>query len=388
MRPAAKRPILFLDIDGVLMSGRAWLMPSNRALRARTKEMPGWEAGKEIGRAALFDPCAVALVIEVCDATDARLVVSSGWRYTVGVAETRAKLLEQGIHERLFHEDWTCSLQRHGSPDKYVDIQNWIEGHGAQAPGSWLVLDDEPLATPDPTLLVDDMEGLGAHDAAAAIRYFGAVSSTLGMTRLADEDIPTEVRSAFSGRWIEACQWLEGADNGDRRGQRPSALLARGDREEALRRLPGSANAPRRAQASDGALPGRGAGPQRPRQGQGHTNLEDVVGSEGAAHLQAFATAAARALPGAVEQVVLLLPVRHAADFPHQVAVVLRIELRSQDEERANLREVHAKLEKAALPATMEGHAVTVYIVPSHSKHWLPQQFLEQSIAIDAGTGS
>lgn len=46
-------------------------------------------------------------------------------------------------------------------------------------------------------------------------------------------------------------------------------------------------------------------------------NLEDAVGSEGAAHLQAFATAAARALPGVVEQVALLLPVRHASDFPH-----------------------------------------------------------------------
>lgn len=47
-----------------------------------------------------------------------------------------------------------------------------------------------------------------------------------------------------------------------------------------------------------------------------------------------------------------------------------------------------AELNKAALPATVEGHAITIYIVPSHSKHWLPQQFLEQSIVIDAGTES
>ena len=32
-------------------------------------------------------------------------------------------------------------------------------------PGSWLILDDEPHATPDPTLLLDSMEGLGARDA-------------------------------------------------------------------------------------------------------------------------------------------------------------------------------------------------------------------------------
>lgn len=238
MSPAAKHPILFLDIDGVLLSGRACLMAENIALRARTASMVPRDAFSEIGRAALFDPCAIALVIEICEATDARLVVSSGWRYTIGVAETRAKLLEHGIEDRLFHEDWACSLQRHGPPHKYVDIQNWIEGHGAREPGSWLVIDDEPHATPQPTLLVDGIEGLCVRDAAAAVRYFGAVSAKLGMTQLADGDIPTEVRRAFNGRWIEACQWLEGADSGDRRDQRPSALLARGHREEALRRLP------------------------------------------------------------------------------------------------------------------------------------------------------
>jgi hypothetical protein len=238
VRSAAEPPILFLEIDGVLLSGRAWLMPRNRALRAWTATMKPRDAFSEVGRDAVFDPCAIALLVQICEATGARLVVSSGWRYTVGVAETRAKLVEQGVGENLFHENWACPHQRHGQPDKYVDIQNWLEGHGAREPGSWLVLDDEPGATPDPTLLLDSMEGLGVRGAAAAIRYFGAVSGALGMVPLLEEDIPAAVIKTFSGHWIGACRWLEGANAAPSSRPSPSRLLALGKREEALRRLP------------------------------------------------------------------------------------------------------------------------------------------------------
>jgi hypothetical protein len=103
-----------------------------------------------------------------------------------------------------------------------------------------LVLDDEPGATPNPTLLVDGMEGLGVRDAAAAVRYFGAVNSALGMVQLPEEDIPDAVNKAFSGRWIEACRWLEGANAAPSGQASPARLLALGKREEALRRVPGA----------------------------------------------------------------------------------------------------------------------------------------------------
>jgi ribonucleotide monophosphatase NagD (HAD superfamily) len=34
--------VLFLDIDGVLLSGRAWLMPANQDLQARSAGLPRW----------------------------------------------------------------------------------------------------------------------------------------------------------------------------------------------------------------------------------------------------------------------------------------------------------------------------------------------------------
>jgi len=125
-------PILFLDIDGVLLSGRAWMLPSNRLLKERAADLSRRQALDLLGREATFDACAVALAVRVCAATGAHIVVSSSWRYTVGLEGTRAKLLHQGIPAHLLHPDWACPMIRHGSPSKGADISNWLEEHGIQ----------------------------------------------------------------------------------------------------------------------------------------------------------------------------------------------------------------------------------------------------------------
>jgi hypothetical protein len=116
--------------------------------------------------------------------------------------------------------------------------------------------------------------------------------------------------------------------------------------------------------------------------------LEEAIGPIGAALLRDFAGAAAKAFPGLVEQVVLLLPVHPDPDFPHQVVVILRMELCTQEEERAALRKAHAELERAALPATMEGHAITVYVVPSYARDWVSRHFPDRAIAVEVGKES
>ncbi|MCO6415867.1 hypothetical protein JYK14_06715 [Siccirubricoccus sp. KC 17139] len=113
--------------------------------------------------------------------------------------------------------------------------------------------------------------------------------------------------------------------------------------------------------------------------------LEGAIGPIGAAHLRGFASAAAKAFPGLVEQVVLLLPVHPDPDFPHQVAVILRMEPCTQEEEKAVLRKAHTAFGRAALPATMEGHAITVYVVPSYARDWVSQHFPDRAIAVEVG---
>ncbi|MBB5694426.1 hypothetical protein [Muricoccus pecuniae] len=116
--------------------------------------------------------------------------------------------------------------------------------------------------------------------------------------------------------------------------------------------------------------------------------LEEAVGSVGAACLRDFASAAAKAFPGQIEQVVLLLPVHPASDFPHQVAVILQLEPRVQEDEKALLRKAHAAFDRAALPVTMEGHALTVYVVPSYAQDWVSQHFPDRAVAVEVPQGN
>ncbi|MFC3125121.1 HAD domain-containing protein [Pseudoroseomonas globiformis] len=228
-------PILFLDIDGVLLSGRAWLLPTNQRLQAAAAKLTRSQATELIGRDAAFDACAVALVCRICEASGARVVIASSWRYTVGYEQTRVKLLEQGLPEVLFHKDWACPMARFSTPEKGPDISFWLDEHGGARARPWIVLDDEEVV-PGATLKVDGLEGLSASDAAAAVRYLGGTDAGLGVRPLPEGDM-RHVVEEFSGHRVEACRWLEGAGGRETRRRRPSALLDGAERQAALRDL-------------------------------------------------------------------------------------------------------------------------------------------------------
>ncbi|WBV42558.1 hypothetical protein [Pseudoroseomonas cervicalis] len=101
--------------------------------------------------------------------------------------------------------------------------------------GSWLALDDEDIV-PGATMTTDALDGLGAREAAAAVRYLGGADAGLGIRALAEADMSLVLES-FHGDRIAACRWLEGVDARTSRSHRPAALLARDRSEEALRQL-------------------------------------------------------------------------------------------------------------------------------------------------------
>lgn len=226
--------VIFLDIDGVLLAGRAWLLPENRKLYDTTRGLARCEANLEAGRAAVFDVAAVALVDRVCAVTDARLVISSNWRYTVGPGPTRNRLEAHGIGADRFHHDWACPCTVQGAPQKSADIRRWLDGH----PGveDWLVLDDQQDVVPGRTLAIDPVDGLGVRDAAAAVRWFGSADPALGVRPLSRADIDM-VNAAFGEERVAAARWLEAADTRVPRRDRPSALPAGPRRGEGLNAL-------------------------------------------------------------------------------------------------------------------------------------------------------
>lgn len=116
--------ILFLDMDGVVLSGQELWANNNRYI----------------------PPAKIALVREVCERAGAVVVVSSTWRYS---DETAALLLFHGIP---LHADWRTDWrndmvgsiiqgQRRG-----VEIGRWLARHPVAA---YAIVDDDSDMLPE-----------------------------------------------------------------------------------------------------------------------------------------------------------------------------------------------------------------------------------------------
>ena len=186
-------PVIFLDVDGVLMTGRAWAMPENAGACERARLDP-----KAAAMTARFDPAAMGLLNELVRDTGARLVISSSWRYTVGPDQTLAKLVEQGVSADSFHVEWCCPLNRFRS-DKLRDIRSWLDVNR---------LTPMPLA---PSLPCNDPQREGwreQHDQAMA-RHWQAVDNVGFPFVTIDDygDLPRLVRTfSFDGLTPEICE--------------------------------------------------------------------------------------------------------------------------------------------------------------------------------------
>ena len=111
--------VLFLDIDGVVLSGQElWRTRNNRYL----------------------PPEKIALVKEICDRAGAVVVVSSTWRYS---DDTASQLRHAGL---TLHGDWrTPTALMKGAlliaDRRGKEIQDWLDEHPEVS--SYVILDDD-----------------------------------------------------------------------------------------------------------------------------------------------------------------------------------------------------------------------------------------------------
>jgi HAD domain in Swiss Army Knife RNA repair proteins len=143
--------ILFLDIDGTLVSGRALALPENAPVLQKLAQA---DTGAELALASALDPCAVALIGRVCRLSGAQIIVHSGRRWTVGNDATVEHLVSHGLPLELFHPQRCCRLLHPGHKDE--EIRAFIADH---RPESVLVIDDESLGRSYPQILIDAREG-------------------------------------------------------------------------------------------------------------------------------------------------------------------------------------------------------------------------------------
>lgn len=122
--------IIFFDLDGVLIPGKAYYMPG------QTWPLP-----------VKFDPCAVGLLNSLAQKLEAKLVLHSNWRNTEARRSERDMrpltdwLLEQGIQERHLHPVRPqCPVRK----TRWLAISDWFSGEECRYQRERvIVLDDE-----------------------------------------------------------------------------------------------------------------------------------------------------------------------------------------------------------------------------------------------------
>ena len=117
-----KVKVLFLDLDGPMIPGRAYDMPG------QTKPI-----------VMNFDPCAVGLLNRFCGQRGWRIVLHTSWLRIFGEKETYDHCVKQGLDPQYFAKDAWCDGQinwRYSRVAKYLETHPEID--------SYAILDDEP----------------------------------------------------------------------------------------------------------------------------------------------------------------------------------------------------------------------------------------------------
>lgn len=250
--------IIFLDIDGVLYSGRAAVLPANLQLAAQQNDEDGRHSMRDIAEKCEFDPCAIALVNRLCARTGARIVVHSNWRRNVGGELTKRKLIEQGIDQGYLHDDWACPMKF--SSSKGHDIHTWLDDHRAKPMPErpewmddfdilfgrkkrtkaqeaeaeafeaaridygiqYIVVDDDEIcgSSNDVQIRTDFFDGFDVGAYRIALSLLDGEDRQFGVYPLAEEDM-SRLMHEFAGARVKAMKWLsETTVYGDTRSRR------------------------------------------------------------------------------------------------------------------------------------------------------------------------
>jgi hypothetical protein len=119
--------VIFLDIDGVLNSCR-YLM-EGPALEDRMFDLDKNDPAR------MINPDAVNLLMEVLHETDAKIVISSSWRYMFDTfEELKACMLRAGIDQVI---DATPILR----DERWKEVADWLEQHKDKVT-NYAIIDD------------------------------------------------------------------------------------------------------------------------------------------------------------------------------------------------------------------------------------------------------
>lgn len=127
--------VLFLDVDGVLNSG-PWLMKE-------TKESQEFHLRRDIPQAATdIDPEAIARLQRIVDATGAKIVLSSSWRYLYRPAKFIELLRAHNFVGDLIGAT-PLSEDVPGRKCRGDEVALWLKEHSFLDIKKFVILDDD-----------------------------------------------------------------------------------------------------------------------------------------------------------------------------------------------------------------------------------------------------
>jgi len=126
--------VLFLDIDGVFIPARVYMM------EGQTKPI-----------VTTFCPSVVGMVNDICKVTGAKLVIHSSWLRSSlqfmalfndgDEPSTHEWMIKQGLKAEYFHEDHSAKWRFSGT--RWLAIQEWLDHHPDVT--DYFILEDEPV---------------------------------------------------------------------------------------------------------------------------------------------------------------------------------------------------------------------------------------------------
>lgn len=152
-----ERPVLFLDIDGV--------MNSHDYIR---------RGGSLNCKSDGIDPQAVTQLQRIVDESKCSIILSSTWRVLFSISDMRGKLIAKGMRSPCPLRGKTPDLSaRGGTIERYqrgLEVNAWIASMGFKAP--YACIDDDGDFMPGQNLVQTNFEtGLLAEHADRCIRF-------------------------------------------------------------------------------------------------------------------------------------------------------------------------------------------------------------------------